>query len=328
MGPIDRTSAEPRPTTATQPATSPAGAGTAPSAAAVLCNLLAVGGSGPASGSPGVYVGEGLPPVPIKLAERIQRWDFVEMAELLPEYWGVVPGTKLGAETTSTTKLARKKKVTNIMTWVQCFVVYTSVMAAKHPEATPELMAYLICILRVSQDFGGMAWVNYDAAFRRQAAATSNRQWSRVNPSLYSICFAGSARTSTRCDLCLSLTHVTRDCPMVEDPDPEVGSRLKAIESAVLAMARPRAWTPPSTGGPPPVGASSEACRSFNNKRCNFRGYRFRHVCRVCGGPQPALDCCERARAPGMPVTGGPVGGQARAARPMFNRARDGVKPY
>ena len=196
------------------------------------------------------------------------------------------------------------------------------------PRGHPELMAYLICILRVSQDFGGMAWVNYDAAFRRQAAATSNRQWSRINPSLYSICFAGSARTSTRCDLSLSLTHVTRDCPMVEDPDPGVGSRLKAIESAVLAMARPRAWTPPSMGGPPPVGALSEACRSFNNKRCNFRGCRFRHVCRVCGGPQPALDCCERARVPGMPVTGGPVRGQARAARPMFNRARDGVKPY
>jgi len=32
----------------------------------------------------GVYVGEALPLVPWKLAEKIQAWEFVEMAELLP----------------------------------------------------------------------------------------------------------------------------------------------------------------------------------------------------------------------------------------------------
>ena len=33
----------------------------------------------------GVYVGAGSSPVPNKVAERIQRWEFVDMAELLPE---------------------------------------------------------------------------------------------------------------------------------------------------------------------------------------------------------------------------------------------------
>ncbi len=74
------------------------------------------------------------------------------------------------------------------------------------PEPVPELMAYLVQIMRVSQDFGGLAWVNYDLAFCRQAASTGSRQWSKVNPSLYSICFAGVARANKRCDLCLSLT--------------------------------------------------------------------------------------------------------------------------
>lgn len=324
--PAGPANAGPTPTSATlQPAELEGETGTTPSMASAICNLLAVGGSGPASGCPGVYVGEGLPPVPTKLAEQIQRWDFVDMAELLPEYWGVVPGAKLGAEALNA-KATRKKKVTNILTWVQCFAVYTSVMAAKHPEATPELMAYLICILRVSQDFGGMAWVNYDSAFRRQAAATANRQWSRVNPSLYSICFAGSARMSTRCDLCLSLTHPTMDCPLVEDSDPEVGSRLKAIESAVLAMSRPHTGLP--NMGNPLGGASPEVCRNFNNKRCTFKWCRFRHVCRGCGGPQPALDCCERVRGPGAPLAGGPIGGQARAARPGGSKAREGARPY
>ncbi len=35
----------------------------------------------------GIYIGEGLPPVPLKLAERIRRWNFVDMSELLSELW-------------------------------------------------------------------------------------------------------------------------------------------------------------------------------------------------------------------------------------------------
>ena len=35
----------------------------------------------------GVYVGEGSPPVPSKLAEKVRRWEYLEMSELLPEFW-------------------------------------------------------------------------------------------------------------------------------------------------------------------------------------------------------------------------------------------------
>lgn len=35
----------------------------------------------------GVYVGEGLPPIPQRVAKRIVKGDFVEMEELLPELW-------------------------------------------------------------------------------------------------------------------------------------------------------------------------------------------------------------------------------------------------
>ena len=56
-------------------------------------------------------------------------------------------------------------------------------------EAIPELMAYLVHMMRISQDFGSLAWVNYDSAFRHQAASTRKRQLSRVNLSLYSILF-------------------------------------------------------------------------------------------------------------------------------------------
>ena len=104
--------------------------------------------------SPGIYIGEGL------LADKIIRWEFVEMAELLPEFWSSMASkdpTPLSALRQGAS--TRKQAVTDIATWIQCFANYISVMSAPHPVAVPELLAYLIFILRASQEFGGVAWV-------------------------------------------------------------------------------------------------------------------------------------------------------------------------
>ena len=67
------------------------------------------------------------------------------------------------------------------------------VMVGSSSEAVPELMAYMLQLVRTSQDLGGLAWVNYNMAFLQQATATGNKSWSTINPSLYSICFSGAA---------------------------------------------------------------------------------------------------------------------------------------
>ncbi len=289
-------------------------------AAAALCNLLPVTGLWHTSATDtGIYIGEGLPPVPTKLAEKIRKWEFVDMAELLPEFWGSPSGARLEAtgQPGGTATLApqrRRRKVTDIVSWIQCYATYVGVLAGGNPEAVPELMAYLINIMRVSQDFGGMAWVNYDLAFRRQAASTGNRQWSRVNLSLYSICFAGAARASKRCDLCLSLTHEAKDCALSGDADPDVGQRLKSIESAVLALTSTR---PAGSGPTQSRQPGKEICRNWNANRCSFPRCRFRHVCRVCEGPRPATECCERALGlPGQPPSRTQTGKGREPSRP------------
>ena len=33
------------------------------------------------------FLGDGLPPIPAKLAERICRWEYIDMSDLLPEFW-------------------------------------------------------------------------------------------------------------------------------------------------------------------------------------------------------------------------------------------------
>ena len=287
-------------------------------AAAAFCNLLPFGGGGGTQGSTGIYIGEGLPPVPSKLADRIRKWEYIDMSELLPEYWGQMslkPAETLNGAQQPTAR--RPRKVTEITSWVQCFASYVGVLAGPSPEAVPELMAYLIHIVRVSQDFGGMAWVNYDMAFRRQAATTGNRQWSKINPSLYSICFAGAARNNKRCELCLSLTHESRDCALSGEGEQEVGARLSAIESAVLSLTAAR----PATNTPLPTPQRREICRSWNENRCTYPRCRFRHACRVCFGPRPAVECCERALAPLRPR-------QVPPPRNLSSRIRDSARPY
>ena len=125
----------------------------------VVCNLLpSLGHTADSAGLTGVYVGEGLLPVPAKLAERIARWEFTEMTELLPEFWSPLnPGEASPNPATIQGGTRRKRAVTDIATWLQCFATYTSVMSTSHPKAVPELLAYLLFILQASQDFGGVA---------------------------------------------------------------------------------------------------------------------------------------------------------------------------
>ena len=64
---------------------------TIPTWSSILGSIMASGHGGNSSSvapgaAVGIHVGEGLPPVPRKLADKIWRWEFVDMAELLPEF--------------------------------------------------------------------------------------------------------------------------------------------------------------------------------------------------------------------------------------------------
>lgn len=232
---------------------------------------------GPAS----IYMGEGLPPVPGRIADRIRRWEFVELHELLPELL-----TNQKVEEGPRAKTGRKRTL-DMNAWLQCFAVFVSVVSREAPESVPELMAYMGTIMRASQEYEGAAWATYDVAFRRQAASTGQREWSKVNTSLYSICFTGKARRSQRCDLCLSAAHKTAECCTL-DEDPDMARRVRAVESALVSFASP------PQGGTPRGGrgsGSNDICRLYNGKGCYYRSCKFRHVCRTCEGNYPGSDC-------------------------------------
>ena len=108
-------------------------------------NLLPTGGGRPRADKRGVYVGEALPPVPRKLADKIQAWEFIEMTELLPEFWAQKLEEKEGQYGSSSSR--RKRPVTDLKTWLQCFAIYVGMLLAKRPEAVPELVSYMVAII-------------------------------------------------------------------------------------------------------------------------------------------------------------------------------------
>ena len=88
------------------------------SPAALLTNLLPQANAGLEAALGGIYVGDGLAPVPQKLADRIHRWEFIDMGELLPEFGSVTrENNPLGKKSAVT---RRSRKLTDIFTWLHC----------------------------------------------------------------------------------------------------------------------------------------------------------------------------------------------------------------
>ena len=116
------------------------------SVAAKLANLLPSANAELAPCSDGVYIGDGLPPVPAKLAAKIRKGEFVEMGELLPEFWS--SHREEDTEGKHEAKVRRSRKVTDISTWLQCFGSYVSVRDQYTPSLILELMAYMAAIVQ------------------------------------------------------------------------------------------------------------------------------------------------------------------------------------
>ena len=80
--------------------------------------------------SQGIYVGKGLPPIPLRLAGRIQKGEFIEMEEMVPELW-----LSMHQEGKAKPQIKRNRRVTDIFTWIQCFVTYASVRCIQAPPS-------------------------------------------------------------------------------------------------------------------------------------------------------------------------------------------------
>ena len=119
--------------------------------------------------------------IPKKIHTCILNWEYVDLPELPPvgalDKMNPVPDPQgfiimPGHEVTR----AAKKSIEYILTWVQCFTTVVAILSTKFPEAVPDLMAYMLSIIRAYQEHEHPKWRNYDEVFRDKAATTGNRK--------------------------------------------------------------------------------------------------------------------------------------------------------
>ena len=89
-----------------------------------------------------MLIGAGLPPVPQKLVQRIQAGEYV--SELLPNRLEINAGLPVQGDKD---KKLKHRQVTNILEWIQCYIIYMAVHAEKYPEKFRDMLGYQTLIV-------------------------------------------------------------------------------------------------------------------------------------------------------------------------------------
>lgn len=231
-----------------------------------------------------IALGRGIPSLPRRMVERMLAWEYIDLAELPParahvskESLNATPNVLLIQSLESAR--SHRRLIPDITTWVQCFSIYTSVLATKHSEHVPELLAYMRDIIRVSRQFKWPAWIIYDTNYRQHMAETGGKDWSKVDPSIYSRCLTGWARPTSWCEWCVSLDHDSNDCP---------------FSSARGRERRTQPYPSTSRSSVPSRASQPQTCIKFNKYGgdCKFgQACKYRHVCSICEEPHPKSKC-------------------------------------
>ena len=91
-----------------------------------------------------------------------------------------------GTQLISSSPVRRKRReIWDVLTRVECFVSYMSVVTAYVLQRSRELLAYMSLILRTARRFGGRAWFEYDRAFRQEAVISGSKDWHIKRADLY-----------------------------------------------------------------------------------------------------------------------------------------------
>ena len=184
----------------------PGGDGSRADAGYPLINPLAAGVPVPgmllpsARAQPASFVvGPGFLPISDKMVSNIVSGQYIDLAALLAkpsEVRSTSPLICVDGQVVVSTAPKPPRRLTDIAQWLQAFAIYMLVMVTYAPHRAADLIRYQLLILRTHSQFGGLAWYNYDEAFRRDAAARQVVDWSGMHVELYNFHTASTSRGS------------------------------------------------------------------------------------------------------------------------------------
>ena len=142
-------------------------------------------------------VGPGFLPISDKMVSNIVSGQYIDLAALLAkpsEVRSTSPLICVDGQVVVSTAPKPPRRLTDIAQWLQAFAIYMLVMVTYAPHRAADLIRYQLLILRTHSQFGGLAWYNYDEAFRRDAAARQVVDWSGMHVELYNFHTASTSR--------------------------------------------------------------------------------------------------------------------------------------
>ena len=146
--------------------------------------------------SSAVVVAEGIPPVSCRLVEKVRKWEYVNLADLLkdhnsPDHLIVINGQILSVPDQK--PYSSNQVIGDIYTWIQAYNIFKAILLSAEDmmkEEAAGLVAHSYLILQMSKDLQGSQWLQYAQNFREWAAAKGIRKWGELNFSIYGRCLA------------------------------------------------------------------------------------------------------------------------------------------
>ena len=291
------------------PGVSSSGAATWSSAGAKACSLSTSGGkSVEVAHTSGFSLGHGFPLIPAKLVKKIVNWEYVSMAELLPDNLELVRRSAEGQRGQAcSSKTPKKRELVEdwkgLVAWSISFDTFVAVVARSHPSKFQQLLAYRATILMEALRFGCKGWLSYDKMFRENIEKDPTANWALLHPMFYSLTFLSQRVEAFTCQRCMAPDHSKSDCALSylddskeipghaqrgsRDRHSELGRQAAPPRKRFRREGTPGAST--SAGAPP----KSTYCFSFNEGQC-FRHPKpcdREHKCIRCGKDHRMIDC-------------------------------------
>ena len=118
----------------------------------------------------------------------------------------------------------RLREVTNLSSWMYCFVAYVAMRA--NDQGVRDMLTYACLIIdnQRGSEAWGLGWLDYDRVFQQQAALDPSLRWNTLHPGIQASTIVGHvAGSALLCTLCREPDHSM--CPFLSPVTPGV-SRL------------------------------------------------------------------------------------------------------
>ena len=131
-----------------------------------------------------------LPMIPENLVEKILKGQYVDLSDLLQDNILLAKkSTGTSATESGLTQRYKKREFTKdeagMLSWMQCFTVYTAIVCSQDPGRLNDLLGYMVIMSNEGRRFKYQGWLTYDEMFRQSVVKSKSKVWSELNGTLY-----------------------------------------------------------------------------------------------------------------------------------------------